>query len=788
MLLQPAGTLSLNYFRGSIPFQTQPGISLPDISVGAVLGNNAGMDLLTVDQIAGCIYARPMFVPHNQSVWLLGAPFAPLDDDIHLNLDLPTWRWDLVELDDGTETSPNLFEMQYFRAKTWAHQTLDTVWNSGTNPMDARATFTKLLGGEPPSEEEEAEGGPFAYYDTVQGIVCFLSRSIYNKIPANAECYYDIQVEIDEKLYSLKISSAEYGQFRVSEDDGATWKVTSSAVKIGSGMTDTMGSKPPDRGQNPLAFEFLVLNDQLQVKIGSQQVPLSFPIRLVNDGYPEITKVIVDAKCFTQFSCEVHPLKFATQGLMLSNPLSIGFSPSNTPYYRIAGLTSIVTVASGEEWEVAFPDGSALIVDQAGLDTDADQQYLLTIANPEEGVYSDIPYAAKTAAATCVHLIVDGIWAVVPTTPRNVVPKEIRETIRLDMNRLTIDQSLAFTLNNIYGQWRGQSGNIVVGLSLGYAQPSSAYFPRFTGLCGRYEFARPASNVGTVTFRCQSFMKQLADGRNYSPPVMDGWNHYYAVAFLAQMAGISLQQMAFTAMIPSDPYSSSGWDPDPFFLPLGDGMRTWTPRNCEHTILELIDYVRGPAGFMLFFDAQGYMRYEKWLPFAPGTHVRIFTEGPTGADGENLTEYFNLRLVSDIEEVRNQVLLVGVDQFNLAWPILPFALQDDASIYAFPGSEPLNYIGYKKTFTWVGTRFANQAYAAFAAERLLELLRVPGIEVTFETWLQPDIYPMDVIYIFESKSGTEGVPFYVIETENTWAYEGQKQVARTTITGKFLVA
>lgn len=777
MQLQPKGVLSLNYFRGSVPFQTQPAISLPDISVNAILGNCTALDLMTVDPIAGCMFSRPMFVPHNQTLLPEGEPFAPLDDNAYLNLDLPTWQWDLMEVEDGDVG--NKVEAQYFRGRTWAHQTLDIFWNSNDSPAPARVTLTKLLG-----EEQE--------HDTIQGVIFFLSRSVYNAIPGGAETYFDLQVEIDAKLYSLVVSSSQYGQFRVSVDDGATWKVTASAVKLGSSMADTMGSKPPERGQNPLAFEFLVINDQLQVKVGNQQVPYSYPLSISSDGFQEITKVIVDAACWTQFNCEAHPLKFATLSTMLSNPLSIGFSPSNTPYYRIAGLKSVVTRASGAAWDVEFPSGSSVTVEQAGLTTDQDQLYLLTILNEEEGVYAGLSYAAKTAAVTRVSVEVDGIWAVVPTFPRNVIPRELCETIRLDMNRLTIDQELTFTLNNFYGQWRGQSGNIVVGLSLGYAQPSSGYFPRFTGLCGRYEFNRPNQSSASITFRCQSFMKQLADGHNYSPPVMDGWNHYYAIAFLAQCAGIALSQMAFSAMIPSDPYSYTGWDPDPFFLPLGDGMRPWTPRNQENTILQLMDYVRGPSGFMLYFDAQGYLRYEKWQPFAPGTHVRIFTEGPTGADGENLTEYFNLRLVSDIEEVRNQVLLVGIDQFNLSWPAIPFAVQDDASIYAAPGFEPLNYVGYKKTFTWVGTRFANTAYAAESAARLLELLRVPGLEVTFETWMQPDIYPMDVIYINESRSGSEGVPFYVIETTTRWTLErtrnGAVQVARTFITGKFLVA
>lgn len=786
MQLIPRGRLRANYFRGSIPYQTQPAISLPDISVNAVAGNAADLQGVTVDAHAGCIYAKPFFVPHNQSVWLLGAPFAPLDDDAHLNLDLPTWRWDLVEMDDGTETSPNNFEMQYFRGKTWGHQTLDVLWNSNTDPSAGIVTLTKVLGGEPPTEEELAEGGPTTYYPTIQGFVCFLSRAIYNKIPAGSEAYYEIRAEIGNYLYSLKISSAQYAQIRRSDDDGATWKILAAAVKIGGSMTDTMGSKPPDRGQNPLVFEFLVINKTLQIKIGSQQVPYTLPVTY--DEHPEITKVIVEAQCFTQFNAEIHPLKFGTEVTMVSNPLTIGFSPVNTPYYRIAGLSSIVTRASGVPWNLTWPEDSQVIVENAGLPTDIDQQYLLTLINAEEGTYAGYPYAGKTGAVTRVAIEVDGIWAVVPTAPANLIPKEVNESIRFDPNNLTIDQHCSFTLNNYYGQWRGQSGHIVTSLELGYAQPFTALFPRFTGLCGRYEFNRPASNIGTVTFECESFMKMLRDARLLTVPVMDGWNHYYAIAFLAQMAGVSVAQMAFSAMIPSDPYSASGWDPAPYFLPLGEGMRPWTPRNRESPALDMMNYVRKPTGFLLFFDAQGYLRYEKWQPFAPGTTVKLFTEGPSGFEGSNVSEYFQLRLISDVDDVRNQVMLVGRNMFDPGWRLIISNKIDNPSIYASPGFEPKNYVGYRKPFIWTDSRFADLAFADEGSSRLLEMLRVPTLEATFETWLQPHLYPMDVIFINDSKSGTEGVPFYITEVCNRWGIEGQKQIARTQITGKFLVA
>ena len=138
-----------------------------------------------------------------------------------------------------------------------------------------------------------------------------------------------------------------------------------------------------------------------------------------------------------------------------------------------------------------------------------------------------------------------------------------------------------------------------------------------------------------------------------------------------------------------------------------------------------------------------------------------------------------------MENTRNQVILIGIDQYDPRWSLIVTKLEDSASIYATPGTEPQNYKGFKDPFVWVDSRFANQAFADAAALNLYGLLRLPGLEAQWTSWLQPDLYPMDVVGINESKSGTEGVPFYIMAMRNHWGYERRGAAAANAIPQSF---
>lgn len=760
MNVAPKGVLSLNFLRSAYPFQIQPTISIPDHSINAQMGNAVELDGVVPDPIAGGLYAQPQFIPHNQ----VFADASLIDNDAYVDGDLPTWTWD----DDSTFDGVG----QCFLAKHWGHQTIDFVWNSGSSPASTDLHLHRVI------EDEE---------DYLQGFIAVISRSVYNKLPSGSNAYYDVRWVIDGDHYSVRVDGGGFAQFRTSPD-GSTWKIVAANLKTSLSTMQTMGGSTPQEGQGQIPIEVLLLNGCLQVKFGGQTVPLQYRIRGLLT--PAITEVQIDARCWTQIRAELHPLYFATDASMRSNPIGLGFNPdsSTPPRYRITGIRGVVTRESGVPWNVDFPTGASVTVTRVGAIEDSEQQYDLELINPTDFTYNGQDFSKRTVVVVRVTIHVDGIWDVVPADPANVRPIGITETTTFHPGPLTIRQTLDFELQNLSGAWSGQAGNIAVQLQLGYANPSTAYFPRFTGMCGNYEYDRPATNRARISFHCTDLLTMLEEQTDWTPPLMDGWNHYYAIAHLAQYAGISLDQMAFAALVPEDPFSSAGADPAPYFLPLGDGMRPWTPRNREMNVLALMDYIRKASSYMLFFDAQGFLRYEPWIPPELAPQKRLFTEGTTGISGEGLTEYFRMTLRSSVDDVRNVIVLLGIDAFDPRWSLLIEKREDTASIFAAPGFEPKNYIGYRKPFVWTDARFADPDFAAEAADRLYQILRIPGLDLTFECWMQPDLYPMEVIYIEEPTSGATGVPFYILSITNHWSYDDSgKQTIRSTIRGRFLL-
>lgn len=761
--LIPTGRLRISPLRGQYPAQLQPCLVLPDYSLNAALGNCADNQGMEVDTLAGCSYTQPLFVPHNRKATTVsgGATSGSIvDNNAHTDANLPDWLWDTITV-GGTST-----KLQAFQGKPHGAQVLDCVWDADTSPAaatyDARKASVQL-----------------------QGFEARVTRTIAGKIPSGSLPYWAVQWVINAALYELKVTSAAYAQLRVTADlTGATgWKMVAAHLELGSSAAQALGNAPPQGGQPQIVVSLRLMNKQLTIRLGAETTPYAVPIS--DPGSPPVfTQVRAQAGVFTQFDCEIHPQKFLATATLRSNPQTAGFSPQNTPYYRLIGLTSVVTRASAAPWNVTFPAGSSITVTRVGPTTNSQPQYDLAISNAAAGMYAGQTFAGLTAALVRVDTHIDGIYSTTPTAPIPLIPKEIIEEIVFDPLGLTIEQRVWATVDNMYGTWRGQAGNIAMDLWLGYQQPFLALQPRFTGMCGRYVFDRHGHANGTMRFEAQSLMR-LFDVPIFAPPVMDFWNHYYAVAFLAQMAGVTLSQMAFASLVPSDPFSAAPGDPAPYFLPAGLGNRPWTPQYRQQSIRDLLDYIRKPTGYLLFFDAQGFLQYRRWVPPAAQAMKRVFTEGTAGTDGDAVTEYFDFQLISDVENTRNQVILIGIDPYDPRWSLIVSKLEDSASIYALPGDEPPNYKGFKDPFVWVDPRFASVPFAAAAAANLYPLLRLPGLEVQWPAWMQPDLYPMDTVGINESKSGTEGVPFYLMGMTTRWGYERQGATAPNAIPQRF---
>lgn len=528
---------------------------------------------------------------------------------------------------------------------------------------------------------------------------------------------------------------------------------------------------------------------------------------------PRITRIGVHMRYFSQASFSCHLLKFPYQCEFESAPKQLGFSPDiSTPtYFTIYDGVSATTADSLEEHRpILMPDAKMVV--EAQTTTESYSQYKLTVTTPPYNgdlymSYMGQQYSDYAPCITRISTRIDGIAeepvyaaqasATLGEGDCNYI-REIVENIAFDPNALTIRHTCDILMDNWYGIGNltnlygiTASGNIGTRVQLGYTVPDMGIWNRFYGYCDTYVFNRPSSNQATVTLRCVDMMQRLSETYIAAPPNFDGMNHYYAVSLVLQLAGFTKNQMAFKDYVPDDPFTHvEDIDPYPYFLPMGAGFRPWTPINRVLSALELLDMIRKVTGFLFFQNADGMIEYFEWIPDADASPKRVFTEVYTQDANNGLTEIYRLGAMSSTRNTKNVVSILGIDAESPNWDKskLGGVRQDLDSISSPPGLQPRNYIGYKKPFIWIDSRFANRGFMERALERLYRFLRLPEYTITFDCWLQPDLYPLDVIHVNDSRSNSNNVPFYIMSMANKLSIHSGRIEQSSTITGRFLDA
>jgi hypothetical protein len=514
-----------------------------------------------------------------------------------------------------------------------------------------------------------------------------------------------------------------------------------------------------------------------------------------NQVQPVITHVRVRAGRFSHFGWSVHLAKWVTTCSLRSNPLATGqaIDASTPPRYAIHGASEFVERASGVAYNPSFPAGSSITVTRVGAATDANQVYDLAIANPQAtlngapATYQGTAYADHTAFVTRVTTKVDEkVDAARTSVARNIVPKQVSFSAQFIPGALTVRRSLNVVLDNFHAQWRGQAGNVAIRLALGMTQPSIALANCFTGVADTYTFDRPGGGQATIGFDCMELM-DLFDTPIWDAPDMDGWNHYYAVAWLAKKVGISPSRFAFASLVPPDPSTYMAGDPNPFFLPLGEGMRPWTPRDRSQPARNLLRMVQAGTGFLCYVDGDGMLQYHQWIPPSAGSVVKTFTEQETGLGGADIAQLGPTTIRTSTRELRNVNVLIGVDSYDPTWRITATKREDTRSIEVPAGERPPdNFLGFRRPAAWVSSMFASAEYAERCADRFHDIQRLPEYSGNTEVWMQPQLDVMDVIKLADTKSGIESVPLYVMGLRHFWTCMGRHRF-RTYIQARYLI-
>jgi len=397
--------------------------------------------------------------------------------------------------------------------------------------------------------------------------------------------------------------------------------------------------------------------------------------------------------------------------------------------------------------------------------------------------------------------------------------QQVVENISFDPNTLAISHTMQVTVDNFQGitslyQTYGLRGygNMGIAMRMGWdhmpnGPDGGIGWQHFYGFINEYLYQRGAGGDSKLVLNCVDQMQQMADVLIAAPTDLDGWNHYSAMAYLWMYGGVTPAQLAFAGLVPTidggtllsdpsgsiDPFGVSPDDPTPggYFLPYGQGMHPWTPRDRTLPVLSLMEFVRKTTGYLNYIDAQGYARYEQWIPPSAGVTKKVYDEyayDGYGQPGGEVNELFGMTARIGTANTRNRTILIGIDAFGPEWAPIVESRQDDASIFTDPSvTPPQNYIGYEKAFIWLDARFANEEYASAAADFIFAINRLPDYDVTCQAWLQPEIFPLDTIMVNDWRSNSAGIPFYVMSVQNTLSVLSGNLVLTTTLTGKFLI-
>lgn len=637
-----------------------------------------------------------------------------------------------------------------------------------------------------------------------QGVTCLWQRYDqnieYSAAPDNPP-YTTWIVEVGAGADARWYSVVFFGQGEIviskSDDQGASWvdieKVACGADvwKAAWGESDpvfTEGANPPPSPDPTMpgtdvpseynVLEFRLLAGRLEIRVGSQDRIYKYnEARIDADGFAiaTINRVRAVAFKYTSLALSAHPTKWTPSAGFDSQEIPIGFTSTNytTPYIMAAG-----PVPNG--WDAFIDPANSYLAGPIVY-------YRLLFEGPTAGVYKGRPWADFVAAARAVHLMwLPNIISLVGPD-RQAQPEVVDVEFSFNPQDLTVGARGKCTFNNnrplvlptgevgFYGQWvmnYGQNACRIYGeRKLNNATDLTATM--FTGYGNTASETAGEAGSSKTDMMLQDRSIQLMSPR-FALPWMDGWNFFYAMAYMAQQGHVDIGDMAFSPYVPPDPFTDFG-DEDgngAFFLPVGSAGSALTRYSGVH-LWEIMKKLAFSIGYVLGFDAFGALQCKKFrVPFGV---KRYFYESDHQSGGVN--GCWNIATGKNMEEVRSDAIVVGVDAFAPLYDTVAYKVTDPGvqfDINAF------NHLGYSNPAVWIDSQFANPYFAASSAFQMMNFMRLPGLFVRLTTWLNPDIAPLDVIQVNADRYGITGLPLLVLKARNIVT----KDNGATTITAR----
>lgn len=549
----------------------------------------------------------------------------------------------------------------------------------------------------------------------------------------------------------------------------------------------------------------VLMAGQLSINIGGDDLPILFPqanLDSLSVPFYKIDQVEYVAGVYCWLEWSVHPMKFTVQPGGQSQ-MDMGFVP--TPD-QLSNLSLTVHYANGggavyDDTSTGFaPSGShaeATLVDA----TSTILYYDIVIYNTVTGVYEGVEYADITC---CVKAVTGRMPPVVyQDIPSPYVPfpvEEIDITHAFDLSILSIRSSARIGLDNAYGKWSNLSGTgwcdtngtKAITINLGYASDPHTYngysspWRQFSGM-GNVAFGVNQADGGDshAYIECIDMWRPL-DTPSFAFPWFDNMNVYYVISWLASKGGCPQvrQQFWLDGYVPTNPYAPCPNGAPSYYLPSGPAGTANTRFASGEKIKDIMLKISNAIGFLLFFDVYSVLQFFKFQLPSTLPAGQTFRWYPTQGPGESLTEIWGADYRSSLDEVRNNITVIGAQYLSPAWNPLVFHATDSPSI-----NDPtaFNYKGFSDPIVWADNIFAQADFGQAAANAILAYMRMPAKTASLTTWLQFDqpTYPLDIFYVTDLKSGFSLYPFLITKVMHKIR---QDAAPTTTVEGRWFPA
>lgn len=552
-------------------------------------------------------------------------------------------------------------------------------------------------------------------------------------------------------------------------------------------------------GQSRIDVEFRLMAGRLQIRIGDQSDTSYFSEARINGSghmISTMTGLEVGASRFLGVSLWAEQGKWHRNASYTSPAINLGFSASTAPSWSILEAPS-EPPDTGEEWTANLDPAETSLVGTPEI------YYKLDLTGPNDGTYKGTEYSNLAIAIRSVNFVFPKVESFTPTHYSTPQPFEIEVTHQFNPDTLQVESSAVAAFVNqrdvllpngqtgTFAQWAMSTGQMASEIWMARTSAATGLMSApelvFTGYAKVRDDIEGKEGGSVYQMSMADRIRQMRNPR-WRIPWMDGWNVFYAIAFLAQMGGISISDMAFRHLVPTVPTGpgsdlGDGDGGGAYYLPYGPaGSAISRPSTSDLWVA--MTRIAAFVGYMLFPNVRGELDFRKFKS-PVGTKRSFFESDRESAlyqAGGGAEGCWSLSLSKDMDEVRSESILIGVNAFTPQWDPIIYKWVDDAVV---DDATAYNHLGYSNPTSWLDSIFANEDFAREASQQMFRFFRTPGLDVRLRTWLQPDLFPLDMISVEAPRLGIDRSTRFMLLSVK---HRQTKEIGESMLVGRFVPA